>query len=317
MAQGRGARRARSPSGASCSSARRRSIACLRDAARVRGDEEAPHRDGLRHRRTTCSRPWATARRPSNRCWASSRPPSSTSTDQTARRPRPRRRPRRTKGRCSIRGVDDLLVRFGKCCSPVPGDGIVGFITRGRGLTVHARDCLTVVKNVLDKERSPRRGVGRRGAGQAVRSRSPSTSGRTGPASSREITGAISVAAGQYHEGRDHGHRGPARASTTSSSRWRTSTSSRSIMQAIRDVKDVMNVERIRNQYRGVVDGHEMTGQFEALVANGPCGSCPASSRTGSPTSRWWSRTGRMTRRSRSSASSRPIPSTVSTAVPI
>jgi lipopolysaccharide export system ATP-binding protein len=49
--------------------------------------------------------------------------------------------------------VDDLLVRFAKCCSPVPGDGIVGFITRGRGLTVHARDCLTVVKNVLDKER--------------------------------------------------------------------------------------------------------------------------------------------------------------------
>jgi GTP pyrophosphokinase len=49
--------------------------------------------------------------------------------------------------------VDDLLVRFGKCCSPVPGDGIVGFITRGRGLTVHARDCLTVVKNVLEKER--------------------------------------------------------------------------------------------------------------------------------------------------------------------
>ena len=52
-----------------------------------------------------------------------------------------------------IRGVDDLLVRFAKCCAPVPGDGIVGFITRGRGLTVHGRDCLTVAKNVLDKER--------------------------------------------------------------------------------------------------------------------------------------------------------------------
>src|SRR6202011_167241 len=45
-----------------------------------------------------------------------------------------------------LRGVDDLLVRFAKCCAPVPGDGIVGFITRGRGLTVHARDCLTVAK---------------------------------------------------------------------------------------------------------------------------------------------------------------------------
>jgi GTP pyrophosphokinase len=52
-----------------------------------------------------------------------------------------------------IRGVDDLLVRFAKCCNPLPGDQIVGFITRGRGLTVHTRDCLTVAKSVLDRER--------------------------------------------------------------------------------------------------------------------------------------------------------------------
>jgi GTP diphosphokinase / guanosine-3',5'-bis(diphosphate) 3'-diphosphatase len=52
-----------------------------------------------------------------------------------------------------IRGVEDLLVRFAKCCNPLPGDAIVGFITRGRGLTVHARDCLTVAKSVLDRER--------------------------------------------------------------------------------------------------------------------------------------------------------------------
>jgi GTP pyrophosphokinase len=52
-----------------------------------------------------------------------------------------------------IRGVEDLLVRFAKCCTPVPGDPIVGFITRGRGLTVHSRDCLTVARSVLDRER--------------------------------------------------------------------------------------------------------------------------------------------------------------------
>ena len=52
-----------------------------------------------------------------------------------------------------IRGVEDLLVRFAKCCNPLPGDAIVGFITRGRGLTVHARECLTVAKSVLDRER--------------------------------------------------------------------------------------------------------------------------------------------------------------------
>ncbi|UFS68953.1 bifunctional (p)ppGpp synthetase/guanosine-3',5'-bis(diphosphate) 3'-pyrophosphohydrolase [Geomonas sp. RF6] len=40
-----------------------------------------------------------------------------------------------------IDGVEDVLVRFGKCCNPLPGDEITGFITRGRGVTVHAADC--------------------------------------------------------------------------------------------------------------------------------------------------------------------------------
>ncbi|HSK05673.1 MAG TPA: bifunctional (p)ppGpp synthetase/guanosine-3',5'-bis(diphosphate) 3'-pyrophosphohydrolase [Kofleriaceae bacterium] len=40
-----------------------------------------------------------------------------------------------------VAGEDDILVRFAKCCSPLPGDPVVGFITRGRGVTVHRRDC--------------------------------------------------------------------------------------------------------------------------------------------------------------------------------
>jgi GTP pyrophosphokinase len=40
-----------------------------------------------------------------------------------------------------INGIDDVLVRYGRCCNPVPGDGIVGFITRGRGVTVHTTAC--------------------------------------------------------------------------------------------------------------------------------------------------------------------------------
>lgn len=40
-----------------------------------------------------------------------------------------------------VEGIDDLLSHFGHCCKPVPGDPIVGYITRGRGLTVHRRDC--------------------------------------------------------------------------------------------------------------------------------------------------------------------------------
>ncbi len=40
-----------------------------------------------------------------------------------------------------VRGVDDLLVKFGKCCQPVPGDSIVGYITQGQGVTIHSTEC--------------------------------------------------------------------------------------------------------------------------------------------------------------------------------
>jgi guanosine-3',5'-bis(diphosphate) 3'-pyrophosphohydrolase len=44
-----------------------------------------------------------------------------------------------------IRGVQDVMVRFGKCCNPLPGDRITGYITRGRGVTVHTADCPNVL----------------------------------------------------------------------------------------------------------------------------------------------------------------------------
>jgi GTP diphosphokinase / guanosine-3',5'-bis(diphosphate) 3'-diphosphatase len=40
-----------------------------------------------------------------------------------------------------VKGVEDLLVRFAKCCNPVPGDSVIGFITRGRGISVHSKKC--------------------------------------------------------------------------------------------------------------------------------------------------------------------------------
>lgn len=43
-----------------------------------------------------------------------------------------------------IKGVDDVLVRFARCCTPVPGEAIIGFISRGRGVTVHTSDCPNV-----------------------------------------------------------------------------------------------------------------------------------------------------------------------------
>ncbi len=44
-----------------------------------------------------------------------------------------------------VKGIDDVAVRFSKCCSPVPGDEIVGFVTRGRGISVHRTDCINVI----------------------------------------------------------------------------------------------------------------------------------------------------------------------------
>ena len=45
------------------------------------------------------------------------------------------------KGSIKVRGIHDVAVRFSKCCSPVPGDEIVGFVTRGRGISIHRTDC--------------------------------------------------------------------------------------------------------------------------------------------------------------------------------
>ena len=46
----------------------------------------------------------------------------------------------RSKG-IKIQGITNLMVSFGKCCNPIPGDGMIGFITRGRGVTVHRSSC--------------------------------------------------------------------------------------------------------------------------------------------------------------------------------
>lgn len=52
-----------------------------------------------------------------------------------------------------IDGVDDILIHFAKCCNPLPGDEIIGFITRGRGVTIHSADCPNIIAFRFDRER--------------------------------------------------------------------------------------------------------------------------------------------------------------------
>jgi GTP diphosphokinase / guanosine-3',5'-bis(diphosphate) 3'-diphosphatase len=164
---------------------------------------------------------------------------------ETTEKPKPAAttRPKTEQG-VRIRGVDDLLVRFARCCNPLPGDQIVGFITRGRGLTVHARDCLTVAKSVLDRERLINvewdvEEPAKRPVRVAV------YIGRDRPGLLSEITGAISSRNGNITK---------AEVTVTDDRRGINNFvievadlgQLQDIMGAIRLVPDVMNVERVR-----------------------------------------------------------------------
>jgi len=78
-------------------------------------------------------------------------PPEKVDAPETNPGETPVARPSVPTGGIAIGEMDDILIRLSKCCNPVPGDPIVGFITRGRGVTVHRRDCPRAMS--LDPER--------------------------------------------------------------------------------------------------------------------------------------------------------------------
>ena len=65
--------------------------------------------------------------------------------------PRDRKQKEKTEG-VSVHGLDDILIRFGKCCQPVPGDPITGYITHGAGVTIHRSGCVNALKLNPDRQ---------------------------------------------------------------------------------------------------------------------------------------------------------------------
>jgi len=61
-------------------------------------------------------------------------------------------RKKKPKTGVTVKGVDDILIKFGKCCQPVPGDSITGYITRGYGVTVHRTNCVNALKMSPDRQ---------------------------------------------------------------------------------------------------------------------------------------------------------------------
>jgi len=61
-------------------------------------------------------------------------------------------RKKRLKHGVLVKGVDDILIRFGKCCQPVPGDPIIGYITRGYGVTVHRTNCVNALRMTPERQ---------------------------------------------------------------------------------------------------------------------------------------------------------------------
>ena len=68
-------------------------------------------------------------------------------------RKRPTRNPpKRVTGGVVVKGIGDVSVRFSRCCNPVPGDEIIGFVTRGRGVSIHRTDCSNII-NLPEEDR--------------------------------------------------------------------------------------------------------------------------------------------------------------------
>jgi len=78
--------------------------------------------------------------------------PDRVQTEALPKKPSPKQQ-KTSRGSMKISGMDNMLIHLSKCCNPLPGDKVIGFITRGRGVSVHTTDCTNMSELTFDKER--------------------------------------------------------------------------------------------------------------------------------------------------------------------
>jgi guanosine-3',5'-bis(diphosphate) 3'-pyrophosphohydrolase len=141
-----------------------------------------------------------------------------------------------------VDGQGDVMVRFGQCCTPLPGDEIIGFVTRGRGITVHDPDCRVVFE--LDRERIVE--VQWDEATDVARQIRIRVTSRDEPGLLAKVTKTISVAGVNIGSARIDTHRD--RTATQSFDLWVSDARMlNDVMKEIRRIKGVSSVERIRS----------------------------------------------------------------------
>ena len=140
-----------------------------------------------------------------------------------------------------VNGQPDVLVRFGGCCNPLPGDEIIGFVTRGRGVTVHSTDCQRVFE--IDPDR--RIEVDWDSDPEVLHKIKIRVSSKDHPGILAKITNSISNAGvniGAANISTEHGHR-----AVQSFELWVADVSTlNQVMKEIGRVKGVVSVERLR-----------------------------------------------------------------------
>jgi GTP pyrophosphokinase len=153
------------------------------------------------------------------------------------------RESRRSSSGVRVSGTPDVLVRFAGCCEPLPGDDVIGFVTRGRGVTVHTRGCVKVFS--LDPERRiPVEWDAETSVRRAISIRVTS---RDEPGILAKMTNTISAAGIDIGSAKASANETPGKAAEQIFELWVQDVSVLTgVMRQIRKVKGVRSVERIR-----------------------------------------------------------------------